>query len=125
MVSSFRDGKPGNREMGHLAMRILLVGYGRMGKLVGGLAGQYDCEVAGIVHPQSPASSGPIDHERLRGIDMAVDFSFPEAVPVNLPVRARLGLNIVVGTTGWASHEAALREAVAGSGARGVAAPNV
>jgi 4-hydroxy-tetrahydrodipicolinate reductase len=105
-------------------MRILLVGYGRMGKLVGELAGQYDCEIAGIVDPLSPASSGPIDDERWRGIDVAVDFSFPEAVPVNLPVLARLGLNIVVGTTGWASHEAALRTVVARSGVGLVAAPN-
>jgi 4-hydroxy-tetrahydrodipicolinate reductase len=105
-------------------MRILLVGYGRMGKLVGELAGQYDCEVAGIVDPQSPASSGPIDDERWRGIDVAVDFSFPEAVPVNLPVLARLGLNIVVGTTGWASREADLRPVVARSGVGLVAAPN-
>ena len=105
-------------------MRILLVGYGRMGKLVGELAGQYDCEIAGIVDPQSPASSGPIDDERWRGIDVAVDFSFPEAVPVNLPVLARLGLNIVVGTTGWASHETALRPVVARSGVGLVAAPN-
>ncbi len=105
-------------------MRILLVGYGRMGRLVGELAGQYDCEVAGIVDPQSPSSSGQIDDERWRGIDVAVDFSMAEAVPVNLPVLARLGLNIVVGTTGWASHEAALREVVAGSGVGVVAAPN-
>ena len=105
-------------------MRILLVGYGRMGRLVGDLAGQYDCEIAGIVDPQSPSSSGQIDDERWRGIDVAVDFSMAEAVPVNLPVLARLGLNIVVGTTGWASHEAALREVVAGSGVGVVAAPN-
>ena len=59
-------------------MRILLVGYGRMGRLVGELAGQYDCEVAGIVDPQSPSSSGQIDDERWRGIDVAVDFSLPE-----------------------------------------------
>ena len=32
-------------------MRILLVGYGRMGKLVESLAGEYGCEVAGIVDP--------------------------------------------------------------------------
>jgi len=95
-----------------------------MGRLVGELAGQYDCEVAGIVDPQSPSSSGQIDDERWRGIDVAVDFSSPEAVPVNLPVLVRLGLNIVVGTTGWSSHEGALREMVAKSGVGVVAAPN-
>jgi 4-hydroxy-tetrahydrodipicolinate reductase len=105
-------------------MRILLVGYGRMGRLIGELAGEYDCEIAGIVDPQSPSSWGQIDDQRWRGIDVAVDFSMPEAVPVNLPVLARLGLNIVVGTTGWGAHEAALREVVAGSGVGVVAAPN-
>jgi len=105
-------------------MRILLVGYGRMGRLVGELAGQYDCEIAGIVDPQSPSSTGLIDDERWRGVDVAVDFSLPGAVPVNLPVLARLGLNVVVGTTGWGSHEAALRALVEASGVGVVAAPN-
>ena len=35
-------------------MRILLVGYGKMGQLVGELAPQYGCEVAGVVDPISP-----------------------------------------------------------------------
>jgi 4-hydroxy-tetrahydrodipicolinate reductase len=95
-----------------------------MGRLVGELAGQYDCDIAGIVDPQSPSSSGLIDDERWRGVDVAVDFSLPEAVPVNLPVLARLGLNVVVGTTGWGSHEAALRALVEATGVGVVAAPN-
>ena len=33
-------------------MRILLVGYGKMGRLVGELASQYQCEVAGVVDPR-------------------------------------------------------------------------
>jgi 4-hydroxy-tetrahydrodipicolinate reductase len=105
-------------------MRILLVGYGRMGRLVGELAAEYDCEVAGIVDPQSAGQTATLDDERLRGIDVAIDFSLPEAVPVNLPAIARLGLNAVVGTTGWRSQEPALREIVADSGIGVVAAPN-
>src|SRR5262245_51968073 len=105
-------------------MRILLVGYGRMGQLVGELAPQYECEVAGIVDPQTPSQSATLDDERLRGIDVAIDFSLPDAVPVNLPAIARLGLNAVVGTTGWRSHEPALRKIVADSGMGIVAAPN-
>jgi 4-hydroxy-tetrahydrodipicolinate reductase len=105
-------------------MRILLVGYGRMGRLVGELAPQYECEVAGIVDPQSPSQSATLDEDRLRGIDVAIDFSLPEAVPANLPAIARLGLNAVVGTTGWRSHEPALRQIVAESGIGVVAAPN-
>jgi len=105
-------------------MKILLVGYGKMGRLVGDLAAQYECEVAGIVDPPSPKHSGPIDDERWRGVDVAIDFSQPDAVPANLPALARLGVNVVVGTTGWGSHEAALRQTVASSGIGVVAAPN-
>ena len=32
-------------------MRILLVGYGKMGQLVGELAAESGCEIAGIVDP--------------------------------------------------------------------------
>ena len=105
-------------------MRILLVGYGKMGRLVGELAPQYDCEVAGIVDPPSPAHSGPLADARWRSIDVAIDFSQPDAVPANLPALAGLGLNVVLGTTGWGSHEAALRKTVAERGIGVVAAPN-
>ena len=106
-------------------MRILLVGYGRMGQLVGQLAGQYECEVAGIVDPLSPSHTANIDDARWKNsVDVAIDFSLPDAVPVNLPALARLGLNVVVGTTGWARHEAALRAAVEQADIGVVAAPN-
>ena len=34
-------------------LRILLVGHGRMGQLVGQLAGEYDCQVAGIIDAEA------------------------------------------------------------------------
>ena len=55
---------------------------------------------------------------------MAIDFSSPDAVPTNVPALARRGINVVVGTTGWQAHEAALRQAVADAGIGVVAAPN-
>ena len=105
-------------------MRILLVGYGKMGQLVGELAGQSGCEVAGIVDPLSPARSGAIDDDRWRGVDVAIDFSSPEAVPENLPALARRRLNTVVGTTGWGTDEARLRQIVEEAGVGVVVAPN-
>jgi 4-hydroxy-tetrahydrodipicolinate reductase len=105
-------------------MRILLVGYGRMGQLVGQLAPQYGCEVAGIVDPLSPHHGGAIDDERWQGVDVAIDFSSPDAVPANLPALARRGLNAVVGTTGWHRQEPELRRAVQEGGIGVVAAPN-
>ncbi len=106
-------------------MKLLLVGYGRMGQLVGQLAGSYDCEVAGIVDPLSKSHSGSIDDPRWRGaVDVAIDFSLPDAVPANLPALARLGVNIVVGTTGWSGNEAEMRAVVEQTGVGVVAAPN-
>lgn len=103
-------------------MRVLLVGHGRMGRLVESLAGEYGCEIAGIVDP--PAGTEGIDSDRWTGIDVAVDFSSPDAVITNVPALARRRMNIVLGTTGWDAHQAALKKIVADAGIGVVAAPN-
>src|ERR1700674_407399 len=105
-------------------MRILLVGYGRMGQLVGSLAGEYGCEVAGVIDPLSPAGSDGPDSDRWKGVDVAIDFSSPSAVVLNVPVLAKRGINLVVGTTGWQEDEPAIRQAVLAARAGIVAAPN-
>lgn len=100
--------------------RILLVGHGRMGRLVESLAAEYGCEVAGIVDSQT----SPAEVARAPRVDVAIDFSTPSAVAVNAPVLARHGVNLVVGTTGWQQDEAAVRTAVEQAGTGIVAAPN-
>jgi 4-hydroxy-tetrahydrodipicolinate reductase len=105
-------------------VRVLLVGHGKMGRLVGELAGQYDFDVAGVIDPGSPMHGGGPDDDRWTGVDVAIDFSIPDSVPTNLPALARRGISLVVGTTGWARHEAAMRDAIADAGVGIVAAPN-
>jgi 4-hydroxy-tetrahydrodipicolinate reductase len=105
-------------------MRILLVGYGKMGRLVGELAPQYGCDVAGVIDPQSPSHDGDVSAERWNGVDVAIDFSTPDAVVANASALARRGIGLVIGTTGWQREEAAVRAAVAEGGAGAVAAPN-
>jgi 4-hydroxy-tetrahydrodipicolinate reductase len=105
-------------------MRILLVGYGKMGQLVGDLAGQYDCEVAGVIDPISPRHGGGADADGWAGVDVAIDFSTADSVVANAPALARRGISMVVGTTGWGQHEAALRQAIADAGVGIVVAPN-
>jgi 4-hydroxy-tetrahydrodipicolinate reductase len=102
--------------------RILLVGYGRMGKLVESLAGEYGCEVAGIVDPV--IGQDGVESDRWTRIDVAVDFSAPDAVSRNVPELARRRFNVVVGTTGWGAHEPELRRIVEEAGVGVVAAPN-
>ena len=93
-------------------MRVLLVGYGKMGQLVGELARHYDCSVAGI------------DDPRWGDVDVAIDFTSPEAVMTNAPVLAGRGIDIVLGTTGWQKHEPELRRIIESAGTAIVAAPN-
>jgi 4-hydroxy-tetrahydrodipicolinate reductase len=95
-----------------------------MGQLVGDLAPQYDGEVAGVIDPISPRHGGGADADCWAGVDVAIDFSTPDSVVTNAPALARRGINLVVGTTGWAQHEAALRQTVADSGIGIVVAPN-
>lgn len=96
-----------------------------MGRLVGELASEYGAEVVGVIDPQSPAHTADADDDRWRGAaDVAIDFSLADAVTGNVPALARRGLRIVLGTTGWQHHEAALRHAIADAGTGIVAAPN-
>jgi 4-hydroxy-tetrahydrodipicolinate reductase len=105
-------------------MRILLVGYGKMGQLVGQLAPQYGFELAGVVDPVSPTHTAGIDDPRWDDVDVAVDFTSPGAVMTNVPALIQRNINVVLGTTGWGAHEAELRRMVDASGSAVVAAPN-
>jgi len=105
-------------------MRLLLVGRGRMGRLIESLAGGYGAEVAGILDRASNPKGAGVTAERCRGIDVAIDFSTAEVTLDSLPRLAAHGVSLVVGTTGWLAREAELREAVARAGIGAVVAAN-
>ena len=105
-------------------MRLLLVGRGRMGRLIESLAAGYDAEVAGVLDRASNAKGAGVTPERCRGIDVAIDFSTAEATLESVPRLAAHGVPLVVGTTGWLAREAELRDAVAKAGIGAVVASN-
>jgi len=107
-----------------MAMKLLLVGHGKMGQLVGTLAPQYDCEIAGVIDPGSSLHGGGPEADRWAGVDVAIDFSTPDCVIANAVVLATRGIGLVIGTTGWSAREAELRTAVADAGTGIVVAPN-
>jgi 4-hydroxy-tetrahydrodipicolinate reductase len=90
-----------------------------MGRLVESLAGEYGMRAAGVVDRASSADPG-----RWPRTDVAIDFSTAEAVPLNFAHLAARGTNVVIGTTGWQAHEAALRALAERHGIGVVAAPN-
>lgn len=105
-------------------MRLLLIGYGRMGKAVDRLSESYGCSVAGRLDVDDNAGGRGITAAAVDGVDVAVDFSVPEAVAENLPRLAHHGVNLVVGTTGWEADEAKMRRVAADAGIGVVAAAN-
>ena len=105
-------------------MRLLLVGRGRMGRLIESLAGGYGAEVAFVLDRASNPKGAGVTAERCRGIDVAIDFSTAEATLDSVPRLAAHGVSLVVGTTGWLAREAELREAVARAGIGAVVASN-
>lgn len=105
-------------------MRIVLVGHGKMGRMIEALAPEYGCDVAGVIDPLSPRHGGGPDADAWRGVDVAIDFTTPDSVMQNAPVLARRGISLVIGTTGWSAHETELRTVVADAGVGIVVAPN-
>jgi 4-hydroxy-tetrahydrodipicolinate reductase len=100
-------------------MRTLIIGYGRMGKLVASLCPEYGLEVAGTVDIAEAASP-----EKWPAADVAIDFSVGDAVSKNVRRLADRGVNIVIGTTGWGGQEQEVRNIVADAGIGVVVAPN-
>lgn len=93
-----------------------------MGKLVESLAPEYGCAIAGIIdQPDSEPAIRDGDFDR---VDVAIDFTLAEAVPKNLPVLAERKINVVIGTTGWSTHEKALRKVAEDAGIGVLAAAN-
>jgi 4-hydroxy-tetrahydrodipicolinate reductase len=93
-----------------------------MGRLVEQLAPEYDATIVAIV--RSVDAERVLTGSEFGDADVAIDFTLAEAVPRNLPLLAARGLNVVLGTTGWASREQEMREVVARSGIGVLAAAN-
>ena len=105
-------------------MRLLIIGYGRMGKLVDQLSESHGFEVAGRLDIDNNPGGAGITADQVRDVDVAIDFSTADAVRDNLPRLASHGVNLVVGTTGWQDQEAAMRATAGEAGIGVVAAAN-
>jgi len=105
-------------------VKLLLVGHGRMGRLVEHLAPSYGADVAGILDSANNANAAALDPARWAGVDVVIDFSHADAFVANLPRLTALGKNLVIGTTGWKTHHADVRAAIDAAGLGAVVAAN-
>ncbi|MGA2196000.1 MAG: dihydrodipicolinate reductase C-terminal domain-containing protein [Bryobacteraceae bacterium] len=104
--------------------RLAIVGYGKMGRLIEQLAPEYDFTVALKLDEFNNAGFEGLTAENFRSIGVAIDFSIPAAVRRNVEGIAALGVNMVIGTTGWLEHLDAVKRAVEASGIGLVWSPN-
>lgn len=84
-------------------MRIAIVGYGKMGRMIDRLATERGIEVVLKLDEHNNAHFEGITPKNFHGVDVAIDFSTPATVIDNIERIAPLSVDLVVGTTGW--HE--------------------
>jgi 4-hydroxy-tetrahydrodipicolinate reductase len=90
-------------------MKIGLIGFGVMGQLVAAEARKAGDEVGAVITKKDREQLV----EKLRGHDVAVDFSIGEVVLKNIEAAMQANVPLVEGTTGWKQHEAEAKQMVA------------
>lgn len=88
-------------------MKIVILGYGKMGQMIEKFALKRGHEIALIVDSEN--RDGLIA-EDLVDADIAIDFSTPEAALGNISLCFEANLPLVVGTTGWYDHIEEVKE---------------
>ena len=79
-------------------MKIALLGYGKMGKIVEEMA---ISRGHSIVLKMDEHNAGTITDDELRAAQVAIEFTRPEAAVPNIQRCMKCGVPVVVGTTGW------------------------
>jgi 4-hydroxy-tetrahydrodipicolinate reductase len=93
-----------------MSLRIAIIGYGKMGQIVARLAPQHDCEVVRTVGSTDNTDGNSLRRELLRDVEVAIEFTSPQAAPRNLRRLIESGTATVVGTTGWFADLPNIRE---------------
>ena len=102
-----------------MSIRIALIGYGRMGREIDAISEANGCQVVSRLDV-----GDTVDRATVGDVDVAIDFSIAAALVENLPRVASLGVNVVIGTTGWDADEETMRTVVADREIGVVAAAN-
>jgi 4-hydroxy-tetrahydrodipicolinate reductase len=104
--------------------RMAIIGYGKMGKLIDQLAPEYNFSVGLRLDEFNNAMFEGVTPDQFKGIDVAVDFSIPSAAVENIERISALGVNMVVGTTGWLDRVEHVKSVIEKNGTALVWSPN-
>src|SRR6266567_6180825 len=92
-------------------MKLLLLGTGKTGSLVAEVAVERGHEIE-ILRSAENQHASALTNNRLSSIDVVIDFTSPHSVLENMDATIAAGKNMVVGTTGWYSELASVRQLV-------------
>jgi 4-hydroxy-tetrahydrodipicolinate reductase len=79
-------------------MNLLIIGYGKMGKSIETIAVERGHNIAGIIDVDNQDLLREIDPS---AVDVAIEFSQPDAAFQNIRTCLQQGIKILSGTTGW------------------------
>jgi 4-hydroxy-tetrahydrodipicolinate reductase len=104
-------------------MNILILGRGKTGSLVAEVARErrHNVQVAGA---SENAGAAALTAEKLRAVDVVIDFTAPSSVISHIEACVRANKNMVVGTTGWYGEMDRIRKLVEDHGTGFIYAAN-
>jgi len=79
-------------------MKIALIGYGKMGKIIERIACERGHEIVSVIDIDNLED---FNSEAFKSADVAIEFSVPHVAPGNIRKAFAAGVPIVCGTTGW------------------------
>ena len=89
-------------------MKIALIGYGKMGKIIEKIALERGHEIVSIIDVEN---HDDIKGEAFASADVAIEFTAPHVAYDNCIQAMEAGVKVVSGSTGWyQQHEAEMRE---------------
>jgi len=104
-------------------MNVLVLGKGKTGSLVAEVARERGHQVR-VLGAAENANAQALTKDGVRGVDVVIDFTTPQAVVANIEACAQAGASMVVGTTGWYAELPRVKELVERSGIGFLYAPN-
>jgi 4-hydroxy-tetrahydrodipicolinate reductase len=93
-------------------MKIALIGYGAMGKLIRTLAENENHEIAVVIDESDANLCAEKLAEKLKVANVAIDFSVAEAVGRNVEACLFAHIPLVEGTTGWNGERETIKNLV-------------
>ncbi|HON17704.1 MAG TPA: 4-hydroxy-tetrahydrodipicolinate reductase [Salinivirgaceae bacterium] len=84
-----------------MKIKLAIIGYGKMGKLIESIASTSDFEVVSII---DPIFNNSITPQAINNAEVAIEFTTPEAALNNISKLLDLHIPVVTGTTGWYQH---------------------